>query len=139
MAQLLQQLTGDADNLVDGFYHVYGDTDGTSLVCDSAGDGLTDPPSCVGGELKALVVVKLFNGLDQTQIAFLNQIQEQQAAAYIALCNGNYQTQVCFCHAALCFFAAFSHFHGQLHFFFGSQQGDLADFLRRNEAGHGNG
>ena len=65
-AKLLQELTADADDLVDGLHHMYGDADGTGLIGDGAGDGLTDPPCGVGGELVALGVVELFHGLDQT-------------------------------------------------------------------------
>ena len=43
-----------AGELVDDFYHVHGDADGCLLVCHARGDGLADPPGCVGGELEAL-------------------------------------------------------------------------------------
>ena len=39
-------------------------------------DGLTDPPGCVGGETEATLRIKLFNGTDQTQVAFFDQIQQ---------------------------------------------------------------
>ena len=94
MAQLLQQLAADADDLVDGLHHMYGDADGTGLIGDGAGDGLTDPPCGVGGELVALGVVELLHGLDQTQIALLDQVEEQHAAAHVALGDGHHQTEV---------------------------------------------
>ena len=71
MAQLLQQLAGDTDDLVDGLYHVDGDADGAGLVGDGPGDGLTDPPGGIGGELKALGEVELLHGLDQAQVCLL--------------------------------------------------------------------
>ena len=58
---LLQKLTGNTDDLVDGLHHVHGDADGAGLVGDGSGDGLTDPPGGVGGELIALSVVKFFH------------------------------------------------------------------------------
>ena len=64
------------------------------LVGDGARNGLADPPGGVGGKFVALAVVKLFHGLDQPQVAFLNQIQEQHAAAHIALGNGDDQAQI---------------------------------------------
>ena len=71
-----------------------GDADGTRLIGDGAGDGLTDPPGGVGGELIALGVVELLHGLDQAQIALLDQIQKQHTAAHIALGDGHHQTQI---------------------------------------------
>ena len=94
MTQLLQQLTADADDLVDGFHHMHGDTDGTGLIGNGAGDRLTNPPGSVGGELVALGIVELFHRLDKAQIALLDQIKEQHAAAHIALGNGHHQTQI---------------------------------------------
>src|SRR5918992_1933368 len=55
-AQVLEELTLDADELVDRLDHVHRDADGAGLVGDGPGDGLADPPGGVGGELEALVV-----------------------------------------------------------------------------------
>ena len=74
---------------------MHGNTDGTSLVGDSARNGLTDPPRGVRGELEALLVVELLDGADQTEVALLNQVKEQHTAADIALGDGDDQTQVC--------------------------------------------
>ena len=74
---------------------MHGNTDGTGLVGDSARNGLTDPPRGVRGELKALLVVELLDGADQTEVALLNQVQEQHAATDIALGDGDDQTKVC--------------------------------------------
>ena len=105
MAQLLQKLPGDTDDLVDGLHHVDGDPDGTGLIGNGAGDGLPDPPGGVGGELVALGVVEFLHGLDEAQVALLNQIQEQHAAAHIPLGNGHHQTEVGLCQLLLGGFA----------------------------------
>gem|GEM_PF-6825741 len=94
VAQLLEQLAGDADDLVDGLHHVDGDADGAGLVGDGPGDGLADPPGGVGRELKALGEVELLHGLDQAQVALLDQVQELHAPAHIPLGDGHHQTQV---------------------------------------------
>ena len=94
MAQLLEELTGHADDLVDGLHHVHRDADGAGLVGDGAGDGLTDPPGGVGGELVALGVVKLLYGLDKAQVTLLDEVQELHATAHITLGDGDNQTQV---------------------------------------------
>ena len=72
VAQLLQQLAADADDLVDGFHHMHGDADGTGLIGNGAGDRLANPPGGVGGELVALGIVELLHRLDQAQIALLD-------------------------------------------------------------------
>ena len=46
--------------------------------------------------LKPFVVVELFHGLDQPQVPFLDQIQEQHAPAHIPFGNADHQTQVGF-------------------------------------------
>ena len=135
MAVFVQQLAGNLFDLVDGFHHMHRDTDGAGLIRNGAGDGLADPPRCIGGELEALGMVKLFNRFDQTQVTFLDQVQELHAAAHIALCNGNYQTQVGFAQALLGAFAvlaAFLDIQGQLHFLIGGQQGHAADLFQVN-------
>ncbi len=90
-----KELALHTDELVDGLDHVHGNTDGTGLVGDSARNGLTDPPRGVRGELEALLVVELLDSTNQTEVALLDQVQEQHAATDIALGDGDDQTQVC--------------------------------------------
>ena len=92
--QLLQELAADPDDLVDGLHHVDGDADGPGLVGDGPGDGLADPPGGVGGELVALGVVELLHGLDEAQVALLDEVQEEHAPTHIALGDGDHQTEV---------------------------------------------
>ena len=95
-AEVLEHLALHAGELVDDFYHVHGDADGAGLVCHCAGDGLADPPGCVGGELEALGVVELFDGADEAEVAFLDEVEEEHAAAGVALGEGDYESQVGF-------------------------------------------
>ena len=129
-AVFLQHLTGYANQLVDGFHHMHGNTDGAGLVRDGAGDGLTNPPGGIGGEFVTLAVVKLVHRLNQAQVALLNQVQKQHAAAHIALGDGHHQTQVGFGQLFLGFLVAFLHALGDFNFLLGAQQGNLADFLQ---------
>ena len=77
----MEQLALNAHELVDSFNHVHGNTNGTRLVGDSTRNSLTNPPRGIRGELEALRVVKLLDGANKAQVAFLDQIQEQHAAA----------------------------------------------------------
>ncbi len=92
--EVLQELPLDADQLVDRLDHVHRDADGACLVGDGPGDRLPDPPGGVGGELVALGVVELLHRADQTEVALLDEVQEQHAAAHVALGDRHHQPQV---------------------------------------------
>ena len=69
-------------------------TNGARLVGDRARNRLSDPPRRIGRELIAATVFKLINRLHQANVAFLNQIEELQAAVRIFFGNRNHQAQV---------------------------------------------
>src|SRR6202034_1065358 len=83
--KLLHELTAGADKLVDGLDHVHRDTDGAGLVRDGAGNGLTDPPGSVGREFVTATVLELVDGLHETDVALLNEVEELQAAVGVLL------------------------------------------------------
>ena len=56
--------------------HVDRDANGARLVGNGARDGLAHPPRSVSGELIASPVLELVHRLHQTDVAFLDQIQE---------------------------------------------------------------
>ena len=93
-AKFLQVLTRDAVHLVDGFDHVHRDADRAGLVRNRAGDGLANPPSGIGRELVATAVFELVHRLHQADVAFLDQVEELQAAVGVLLGNRDDQTQV---------------------------------------------
>ena len=93
VAVLMQQLAGHLLDLVDRLDHVHGDADGAGLVGDGAGDGLTDPPRCVGGELEALVWSNFSTALISLG-CLPGSDPKLHAAAHIALGDGDDQTQV---------------------------------------------
>ncbi len=72
------------------------DADGAGLVGDGAGDGLADPPGGVGRELVAALVLELVDGLHQADVAFLDQVQELQAAVRVLLRDGDDEAEVGF-------------------------------------------
>ena len=84
-AELLQVLRADAVHLVDRLDHVHRDADGARLVGDRAGDGLADPPGGVGRELVAAAVFELVHRLHQADVAFLDEVEELQAAVGVLL------------------------------------------------------
>ena len=92
--QVLEHLALDTRKLVDDLDHVHRDADRTRLVRHRAGDRLTNPPGGVGRELVALRVVELFDGADEAQVAFLDQVQELHTAAGVALGQRHNESKV---------------------------------------------
>ena len=92
--QVLEHLALDARKLVNDLDHVHRDADRTRLVRHRAGDRLTNPPGGVSRELVALRVVELFDGTDEAQVAFLDQVQELHTAAGVALGQRHNESKV---------------------------------------------
>ncbi len=95
-AQFLFQLARGAQELVHALVHVNGNADGAGLVGDGAGDGLANPPGGVGRKLVAAAVFEFVGGAHQADVAFLDQIQQVQAAVDVLLGDGNHQAKVGF-------------------------------------------
>ena len=100
-SQLLQQLLMHAHELVDRLDHMHRDADGARLIGDAAGDGLANPPGGVGAELVAALVLKLFHRAHEAHVAFLDEIQEGQAAIGVFFGDGDDQAQVGLDHLSL--------------------------------------
>ena len=100
-AVFLDQLLLHAHQLVDRFDHVHRDADGARLVGDRAGDRLANPPGGVGRELVAAAVFEFLDRLHQAHVAFLDQVEEGEAAVGVFLGDGNDEAQVGFDHFGL--------------------------------------
>ena len=92
--ELLHQLALDAVQLVDRLDHVHGHADRARLVGDAARDRLADPPGRVGRELVAAAPVVLLDGAHEADVALLDEIEEEHAAADVALRDRHHETQV---------------------------------------------
>ena len=93
-AMLLHQMLLDVPKLGHGFDHVHGHPNGSGVVGDGPGDGLTDPPGGVRRELVAPAVLVLVDRPHQAGVAFLDDVQEGQAAVAVFLGNRNHQAEV---------------------------------------------
>ena len=106
------------------------DADGPALVGDGAGDGLTDPPRCIGRELEAFVRLKFFRRLHQAEVALLDEVKEGQPPARIALGHRDYQPQVRFAELLPGFHVPCLGGTGQCPLFFGGKQRHPADLFQ---------
>src|SRR5208282_954712 len=93
-SQFLHQLPRGADQLVDGFDHVHRDADRTRLIGNRTGNGLANPPRGIRGKLVATAVFEFIDGLHQSDVAFLNQVEELQAAVGVFFGDRNHQAEV---------------------------------------------
>ena len=94
LAALLDRGLGDLLEPVDGLGQMDRDADRPALVGDGPGDRLADPPGRVGRELVAAPVVELLGGPHQADVAFLDEVEELEAAALVLLGDGDDQPQV---------------------------------------------
>ena len=93
-AHLLQQLLGDVAQLGHRLDHVHRDADGAGLVGDGPGDGLANPPGGVGAEFVAAAIFVLVHRPHQPGVAFLDEIEEREAAIAVLLGDRDHQSEV---------------------------------------------
>jgi hypothetical protein len=70
------QLTLGTQHLVQLLDHVHRQADGARLVHDGPLDVLADPPGGVGGKAEAALGIELFEGVDESQIALLDEVEQ---------------------------------------------------------------
>src|SRR4051812_30275336 len=92
--ELLNERARRARQLVDGLDHVHRDADRARLIGDGAGDGLTNPPRRVRRELVAAAILELLDRLHQADVAFLDEVEELQAAVRVLLRDRDDETEV---------------------------------------------
>ena len=64
------------------------------MVGNGPGNCLANPPRRVGAELIAAAILIFVDGTHQASVAFLNDVQEAQAAVAVLLCDRHHQPQV---------------------------------------------
>jgi hypothetical protein len=106
---------------------VHGYADGAALVGDAPGDRLTDPPGGVGRELVAPAVVELLDRPHEAEIALLDEVEQGDAAADVALGDRHHETQIGLGELAPGFGVVPLDPLGEADLFVGGQQRHLAD------------
>src|SRR5262249_24694998 len=100
-ADLVEHLARLTHDLADALDHEHGNADGARLVGGRARDRLPDPPRGIGRELVTAAILEFVDRLHQADIAFLDQIEELQAAVGVFLGDGDDEAQVCLHHLLL--------------------------------------
>src|SRR5581483_11758343 len=100
-AHLLQHLPRDAIELVDGLDHMHRNANGARLVRDRPRNRLAYPPRGIRRKLVTATILELVHRLHQADVAFLDQVQELQAAVGVLLGDRDDQAQVRFDHLFL--------------------------------------
>jgi len=98
----LDQLDAGAEQLIDLLDHVHGHPDRARLVGNGPANTLANPPGRVRGKFIASTPVKFIRAPHEADVAFLDQVQELQAAVGVFLRDGHNQAKVCLGHLFLC-------------------------------------
>jgi hypothetical protein len=72
------------------------------LIRQRACDALTDPPGCIGAELKSFAVLIALGRFHQPDISFLHKVQQSQATARVMFCDVYNEPQVAAYQFVLC-------------------------------------
>ena len=91
---------------------------------------LPDPPHRVGDELESARFVELLGGLDQAEVAFIDQVREAQSLVLVLLGHGNHEPEVRFRKFFEGFLVAFLDPLGEFHLLLHRDELLLADLLQ---------
>ena len=117
-------------DLVQRAYLVERQAHDARLLGQSLEDRLTDPPHGIGDELEAAGLVELLGGLDQPEVALVNQVGEAQSLILVLLGYGHHETQVGFGELLERFLVSFLNSLGEFHLLLDRDKLLLADFLQ---------
>src|SRR5262245_43711705 len=93
-AELLQQLPRNVPHAAHRLDHVDRNANRAALVGNGPRDRLANPPRGIGAELEATAIFELVDRPHQPGVAFLNQVEERQAAVAVLLRDRDDQPQV---------------------------------------------
>jgi len=96
----------DAPDLVS---RVYRQADQAALLRQCPRDALTNPPGGIGTELVATVIVELFHGLHETDVALLDEVKHRYSLAKVLFGHANHQARVGFYEPCACLLAEPNH------------------------------
>ena len=126
---LLLELGEGLVNLVQGTHLVQRKPDDAALLGKGLEDALANPPHGVGNEFEATGLVELLGGLDQAQVALVDEVREAESLVLVLLGHGNHKAQIGAGKLLQGGLVSFTDTLGQFHFLFRRHQLFPADFL----------
>src|SRR2546421_6678930 len=93
-AILLRELCRDPTYLAQSCCHMFRKVNESRLLTCCAADCLANPPSSIGPKMATALVVKLFRGTHQAEIALLNKIDEGNAGTCIATRDSDNESKI---------------------------------------------
>ena len=127
---LLLELREGFVDLVERSYLVERQTHDTALLGQCLQDRLTDPPHGIGDELEAAGLVELLGGLDQAEVALVDQVGQADALVLVLLGDGDDEPEVRTGEFVEGFLVALLDTLGEFHFLFHGNQFFPTDFLQ---------
>ena len=73
---------------------MYREPNGTPSVGDTTSDRLTDPPCGIGRELESFTPVEFLDGVHQTEVAFLDQVEQGETRSLVLFGDRYNKTKV---------------------------------------------
>ena len=105
-------------------------THDTRLLGQRLEDRLADPPHGIGDELETARLVELLGGLDQAEVALVDQVRQAQTLVLILFGDGDHETQVGFRELLECFLIPLLDPLGEFHLLLDRDELLLADLLQ---------
>lgn len=97
--QLLGEAAGRAQIMIDRLDDMHGETDRARMIHDRALYRLANPPGGIGRETEAALRIELSDRMNEAEIAFLDEVQQRQAAFEVLAGNPDDEAQVALDHA----------------------------------------
>gem|GEM_PF-5549056 len=82
---------------IDRLNHMDWDTDSTRLIGYGTSNPLTYPPSGIGREFESFLGIKFINRTEESDISFLDEIEESETTTHIFFGNRDHETEIGFC------------------------------------------
>ena len=127
---LLLELGEGLVDLVQGAHLVQRETHDAALLGQCLEDALADPPHGVGDELEAAGLVELLGGLDQAEVALVDQVGQADALVLVLLGYGDDEPEVRPGEFVEGFLVALLDTLGEFHFLLHCNQFFPTDFLK---------
>lgn len=128
-SEFLSEATECMIELIDRLYHVDWYTDRTSLISDRASDTLTDPPCCICRELESSIWIELVYRTKESNIAFLDEVEESESASHILLRDRDDETEIGFCESLACILVSLLDEVTETNFFFCIDERESTDLI----------